>query len=45
MSVFLEKEFIDAGYETNVLHDQILFVKNFLTDNELNKIVDWIFTD
>lgn len=39
MSVFLEKEFIDAGYETNVLHDQILFVKNFLTDDELNTIL------
>lgn len=39
MSVFLEKEFIDAGYETKVLHDQILFVKDFLNYDELKTIL------
>lgn len=39
MSVFLEKQFVDAGYKTSVLHDNILFVKDFLKDNELETIL------
>jgi hypothetical protein len=39
MSVFLEKQFVDAGYETSVFHDNILFVKDFLKDNELETIL------
>lgn len=39
MNVFLEKEFVDAGYATHVLHDQVLFVKDFLQGNELETIL------
>jgi hypothetical protein len=42
MSVFLEKQFVDAGYETNVLYDHILFVKDFLKDKELETILNII---
>lgn len=44
MSVFLEKEFINAGYKTEVLHDQVLFVKDFLQGNELETILKIINT-
>ena len=43
MSAFLEKEFKDAGYSVEVLHDQVLFIKNFLQEEELTtllKIID-----
>jgi hypothetical protein len=39
MSTFLEQEFINAGYETEVLHDKILVVKNFLQSDELETIL------
>ena len=39
MSIFLEKEFKDAGYDTQILHDQILFVKNFLEKKELEEVL------
>jgi hypothetical protein len=42
MSVFLKKEFDDAGYDTEVFHDNVLFVKNFLHDGELDIILDII---
>ncbi len=38
MAIFLEKEFIDANYEVEVLHDGILAVKNFISDEELETI-------
>ena len=36
MEVFLKKEFDDAGYNTEVFHDGILFIKDFLKDKELD---------
>jgi hypothetical protein len=39
MSIFLEKEFKDAGYDIEILHDQILFVKNFLEKKELEEVL------
>lgn len=39
MDVFLEKEFASAGYTTEVFHDQVLFVYDFLTDTELETIL------
>ena len=39
MSVFLKKEFDDAGYETEVFHDNVLSIKNFLEENELEEIL------
>ena len=44
MSVFLEKELINAGYELEVLHDQVLVVKNFLQKEELEVILKIIDT-
>ena len=42
MSIFLEKEFIDAGYQVDVLHDKVLCVKDFLQGEELHTILDII---
>jgi hypothetical protein len=42
MSIFLEKEFKDAGYDIEILHDQILSVKNFLEKKELEEVLDII---
>jgi hypothetical protein len=39
MDVFLKKEFDDAGYTTEVFHDQVLFIYDFLTDTELETIL------
>lgn len=44
MNVFLKKEFEDAGYEVKVLHNQILFVKNFLEPEELEELLNIIKT-
>ena len=44
MEAFLKKEFDDAGYDTEVFHDQILFVKDFLQPEELETILDIIET-
>lgn len=44
MEVFLEKEFKDAGYEVEVLHDNVLVVKDFLSKEELNTILKIIET-
>jgi hypothetical protein len=30
MDIFLKKEFEDAGYNTEVFHDGVLFIKDFL---------------
>jgi hypothetical protein len=42
MNVFLKKEFDDSGYNTEVFHDQILFVKDFLQAEELKTILEII---
>ncbi len=44
MEVFLKKQFDDAGYNTEVFHDQILFVKDFLQPEELDTILEIIET-
>jgi len=44
MEVFLKKEFDDAGYDTEVFHDGILFIKDFLRDNELDTLLEIIKT-
>jgi len=44
MEVFLKKEFDDAGYNTEVFHDGILFVKDFLKDKELDTLLEIINT-
>jgi hypothetical protein len=42
MSVFLKKEFDDAGYETEVFFDHVLFIKDFLKEKELDEILQII---
>jgi hypothetical protein len=44
MEVFLKKEFEDAGYSTEVFHDHVLFVKDFLQPEELETILEIIDT-
>jgi hypothetical protein len=44
MEAFLKKEFDDAGYSTEVFHDQVLFVKDFLQEEELETILQIIET-
>lgn len=44
MDVFLKKEFDDAGYKTEVFHDNVLFITDFLKENELNDILEIINT-
>jgi hypothetical protein len=44
MEVFLKKEFDNAGYNTEVFHDGILFIKDFLKDKELDTLLDIIET-
>jgi hypothetical protein len=44
MEVFLKKEFDNAGYNTEVFHDDILFIKDFLKDKELDTLLDIIET-
>jgi hypothetical protein len=44
MEVFLKKEFDDAGYSTEVFHDHVLFVKDFLRPEELETILEIIDT-
>ena len=44
MEAFLKKEFDHAGYDTEVFHDQILFVKDFLQPEELKTILEIIET-
>jgi hypothetical protein len=44
VEVFLKKEFDDAGYDTEVFHDQVLFVKDFLQPEELDTILEIIET-
>ena len=42
MSVFLKKEFDDAGYDTETFFDNVLFIKDFLKENELEEILQII---
>jgi hypothetical protein len=44
MEAFLKKEFDSAGYNTEVFHDQVLFVKDFLQPEELDTILEIINT-
>ncbi len=44
MDVFLKKEFDDAGYDTEVFHDSVLFIKDFLKDEELDTLLEIIET-
>ena len=44
MAVFLKKEFDEAGYTTEVYHDQVLFITDFLKENELEDILEIIET-
>jgi len=39
MDVFLKKEFDDAGYKTEVFHDEVLFIEDFITVEELDYIL------
>jgi hypothetical protein len=39
VTVFLKKEFEDAGYSVEVFHEHILSVENFLQDGELETIL------
>jgi hypothetical protein len=44
MEAFLKKEFDDAGYNTEVFYDQVLFVKDFLQPEELDTMLEIINT-
>lgn len=39
MTIFLEKEFRDAQYDVEVVHDGVLIVKNFISEEELDTIL------
>jgi hypothetical protein len=42
MEVFLKKQFDDAGFKTEVFHEQVLSVENFLSKEELDSVWDII---
>jgi hypothetical protein len=44
MEVFLKKEFEDAGYDVEVFHEHVLFVKDFLKPEELDTLLKIIET-
>jgi hypothetical protein len=44
MTVFLKKEFEDAGYSVEVSNDSVLFVKDFLKEGELESLLNIIET-
>ncbi|NDB60060.1 2OG-Fe(II) oxygenase [bacterium] len=44
MEVFLKKEFEDAGYKTEVFHDHVLFIEDFITKEEIDIILKIIET-
>ena len=44
MEVFLKKEFDEAGYKTQVFHDHVLFIEDFMTKEELATILNIIET-
>jgi len=39
MEVFLKKQFDDAGYKTEVFHDHVLSIENFISSEELDTIL------
>lgn len=39
MEVFLKKQFDDAGYKTEVFHDHVLSIEDFISQEELNTIL------
>ncbi len=44
MEVFLKKEFDDAGYSTEVFHEHVLFIEDFISAEELDTILKIIET-
>lgn len=42
MEVFLKKQFDDAGFKTEVFHDHVLTVENFLSEDEVNSVLEII---
>lgn len=42
MTVFLKKEFEDAGHSVSVVYDQVLLVEDFLQEGELEKLLNII---
>jgi hypothetical protein len=42
MDVFLKKEFDDAGYNTEVFHDQVLSIEDFMNEEELQQLLEII---
>ena len=44
MTVFLKKEFEDAGYSLEVFHDHVLFIEDFLKPEELDTLLRIIET-
>jgi hypothetical protein len=44
MSVFLKKEFDNAGYKTEVFYENVLFIEDFLKSEELDNILGIIKT-
>lgn len=44
MNVFLKKEFEDAGYNTEVFHEHVLFIEDFLKAEELDVLLEIIKT-
>lgn len=44
MEVFLKKEFEDAGYDVEVFHEHVLFIKDFLKPEELDILLKIIET-
>lgn len=44
MEVFLKKEFDDAGYKTEVFHENVLFIEDFIDAEELNTLLKIIET-
>jgi hypothetical protein len=44
MEVFLKKEFDDAGYSTEVFHENVLFIEDFIDKEELETLLKIIET-
>jgi hypothetical protein len=44
MEVFLKKEFDEAGYKTEVFHEHVLFIEDFINNEELDTILKIIET-
>jgi len=43
MTLFMEKEFQNAGFETEVVHEEILVIRNFMSEKEFDdvwKVID-----